>query len=122
MKPKEFREELQKIMPGYKWTVHNTHDPKLYLRATGIQSKGMNRTSTLQTERRELNDVVEYIVKIAGYGARPDWVSTFCAVSTNTGKTLARALRGLQDRCETMARKYGNAATILQSARLAELS
>ena len=116
MKPKEFREELQKIMPGYKWTVHNTHDPKLYLRATGIQSKGMNRTSTLQTERRELNDVVEYIVKIAGYGSRSDWVST------NTDKTLARALRGLQDRCETMASKYGNAATILQSARLAELS
>mgnify|MGYP007066218193 FL=1 len=110
MKAKEFREELVKIMPGYKWTVHRSSDPKLYLRATGVQSKGMNRMSTLQIERREINGI-EYIAKIAGYGTHSDWIST------NTDRTLARALRGLQNHCETMAREYGNTASTLQDAR-----
>ena len=114
MKAKEFREELQKIMPGYKWTVHKNRyiAARMLLRATGIQSSGFNRIFTLQVERRDVKTVVEYEVKVAGYGTHSAWVET------NTDKTLARALRGLQDNCETMARKYGNAATMLQSARL----
>ncbi len=38
MKPSEFRAELVKIMPGYKWVLHKTHNPEHTLIATGTIS------------------------------------------------------------------------------------
>lgn len=120
MNTKEFRDELTKIMPGYKWTVKKPYrlygeretDPGFALmKATGIQSSGFNRMSTLAVERREEGGKVEYEAKIADYGTRGPWVET------DKGQTLARALRYVQDRCETMERLYKACAFSMQSAR-----
>jgi hypothetical protein len=111
MNSKKFREELRKIMPGYKWVVHRRlykNDP---LKATGIQSRGYNRTATLQVVRRDRDGRITYEVKSAGFGARSPWLGT------NTDRTLTRALRGLQSQHEHMAREYGNQASCMQYAR-----
>lgn len=42
MSAKAFRGELEKVMPGYKWTVHKSNAPRL-ISATGIRSSGFNR-------------------------------------------------------------------------------
>ncbi len=46
----DFRKELLAIMPGYKWTVHKTISGQK-LEATGIQTSGFNRLSTLSVTR-----------------------------------------------------------------------
>jgi len=121
MNTKEFRDELTKIMPGYKWTVKTPYRFKTdtargqfaYLCAIGIQSAGFNRTSTLQVERRIMeNGDIEYETSIADYGTRGPWVAT------GKENTLARALRYVQDRCETMERLYRACAFSMQSARV----
>lgn len=113
MNTTEFRKEVCKIMPGYRWTVHNQlldKDGK-YLSATGIQSSGFNRLSTLKVVRTDRNGTIKYEVMYAGYGKKSPWLS-----STKDG-TLARALRGLQEHFEAMARTYTGAANDLQTAR-----
>jgi hypothetical protein len=119
MKTAEFRKELVKIMPGYAWTVHKTPmiyalDKTGYLKATGIQTSGFNRLSTLQVERREKEGAITYEVKSAGFGKRSPWLST-----AKDG-TLARALRSLQDHYEHMAGKYQHHAHDLRDARKAQ--
>ena len=114
MTPTEFRKELVKIMPGYKWTVHKADEPDKYIDATGIQTAGFNRLSTLHVARREnIGRImgVEYEVKSSGFGLRSPWLST------QTGRTLAQALRSLQSHYENMASTYGSHASYLQSAR-----
>lgn len=106
-----FRKELMKIMPGYTWTIHRSFKPGCYLFATGIQSAGFNRLSTLAVIRRDRDNRVEYEVKTAGFGRRAPWLSTY------TDGTLARALRGLQDYYDTMADEYSNHAGYLKYAR-----
>ncbi len=108
-----FRKELVKIMPGYKWTVHRpsvTPFSKL-LSATGIQSSGFNRLSTLSVVRREKDGEVYYDVKSAGFGLRAPWLSEF------TDGTLARALRELQNHYEGLAMNYSGHASDLKFAR-----
>ena len=112
MKANEFRKELIKIMPGYTWTIHRPNCyAKNYLSATGIQSSGFNRLSTLQVVTSVKDGEVKYDVKSAGNGRNAPWLSDY------TDKTLARALRGLQNYYEAVASKYGNHASALQSAR-----
>jgi len=118
MTPIEFRKELLKIMPGYKWTVHKNKyiEPELYLCATGIQFSGFNRISTLQVERRIrksdiYEDMVFYEVKSAGFGAKSLWLSSAENV------TLARALRDLQNHYQNMASKYSAHESALQFGR-----
>lgn len=106
----EFRRDLLKIMPGYKWTVHRGSDT--YLKATGIQSSGFNRLSTLSVTRRVRGDVSEFEAKSAGFGTRAKWLHT------NTDYTLARALRGLQSHYEAVANNYRSHAAYLASARI----
>ena len=116
MNTAKFREELVKTMPGYKWTVHRSF-PKLddsgtyALCATGTQSIGFNRMSTLQIIRRERDGHITYEAKSSGFGKRAPWLHT-----TIDG-TLARALRGLQNHYETMASEYLRHACDLQSGR-----
>lgn len=99
MKPKEFRKELEKLMPGYAWTVHQTNAVG-YLSATGTQSSGFNRLSTISVTRREQDGKIRYEAKSAGYGLRAKWLHT------KEDGTLARALRGLQDYYEAQANTY----------------
>ena len=113
MDQNKFRAELLKFMPGYKWTVHN---PKTktgcYLEATGIQSRGSNRLSTLSVIRREINAAVRYEVKSAGFGTKAEWLHTA------DGKTLAQALRELQNHYEHMGNMYCSHAQRLKAGRL----
>lgn len=107
---KEFRAELVKIMPGYSWTVHKASSPGL-LKATGIQSSGFNRLSTLRVIRTAVNDKPRYEVKSAGFGTRAAFLFT------NIDGTLARALRGLQEHYEREAARYASHARALKNAR-----
>ena len=112
MNSAKFRKELINIMPGYVWTVHRASCYVMhYLSATGIQSSGFNRLSTLEVVRRKKNDMVEYEVRSAGFGK-----NALC-LSTYTDETLARALRGLQNHYEIMEREYSNHAGALEFAR-----
>lgn len=110
MKPHEFRAECVKLMPGYSWTVHKT-DRESYITATGIQSSGFNRISTLHVIRTEIDGVPSYEVKSAGFGLGAKWLGT------KADGTLARALRCLQSHYEAMESKYGGHARALQNAR-----
>jgi hypothetical protein len=101
MNTADFRKELLKIMPGYEWTVHKPlFKDATYLAATGIQTSGFNRLSTLEVVRREKNSAVEYEVKSSGFGKRSPWLST------SKDGTLARALRSLQNHYENVGRNY----------------
>ena len=123
MNAKEFRAELVKIMPGYSWTVHQDRNGKwlrekfpdtpVVLTATGIQSSGSNRLSTLEVMRRDDAGKVTYAAKSSGYGTRAPWLHE------NTAGTLARALRGLQEHYEARASTYRSHASALEHARKA---
>ena len=112
MNSNEFRKELKKIMPGYKWKVHrrSSFNPN-NIDATGIQFSGFNRLSTLSVIRREKNGNVEYHVKSAGYGKRAPWLSDY------TDGTLARALRGLQNHYTAVGLDYSRHAKDLENGR-----
>lgn len=110
MNSNEFRKELVKIMPGYNWTVHQTTAAGC-MEATGIQSSGFNRLSTLSVSRREREGKVGYEAKSAGFGLHAKWMHT------NADGTLARALRGLQNHYETQANSYRAHAEYLKKGR-----
>ena len=110
MNTDEFRKELVKIMPGYNWTVHQSRIPG-YLSATGTQSSGFNRLSTLSVVRREQDGTVRYEAKSAGFGLRAKWLHSA------EDRSMARALRGLQDYYEHMANTYRAHAEHLKVGR-----
>ena len=108
---KKFRDELKKVLPGYKWTVHKQicND---FITATGIQSAGMARTSTIKITRRDRDNIVSYSAKSAGYSCNAEWLGD-C-----TRSTLKQALRSLQDYYEHQASKYSSHAFAIKSGRL----
>ena len=112
MNTAKFRKELTTVMPGYAWTVHR---PAMFvqhhLSATGIQSSGFNRLSTLKITKSEKDGNIKYKVKTSGFGTNAPWLSTY------EDGTLARALRGLQDHYEVMAQEYSMHASYLETAR-----
>lgn len=113
MNSADFRKELVKIMPGYNWTVHRTSNPQR-ITATGIQSSGFNRLSTLEVTRIEGDSRgLSYEVRSAPHGTKSPWAHT------NRDRTLARALRGLQDHYEATANTYRSLAARLQEGRKA---
>lgn len=117
MKPAEFRTELNKIMPGYRWTVRRDAHPAddHLLVAIGTQSSGFNRLSTLRVARTENDDgSVIYHAASAGFGRRARWLHEHRA------ETLPRALRGLQQFYQTMANEYRSHAHALQRGRKPE--
>ena len=117
MKSSEFRAELQKLMPGYRWTIHSGVKGGMFYAATGIQTSGSNRLSTLHVERRDnyaASGLVRYEVKSAGYGTRSPWLHAA------SDKTLASALRALQQHYERTAAEYGSHASALQVGRAAK--
>lgn len=107
----DFRAELVKIMPGYQWTVHRAGKGAVKMFATGTQSSGFNRLSTLRVERSVVRDRPWYSAKSAGHGTRSPWVHE------NGDVTLARALRGLQEHYERMANTYRGHAASLKAGR-----
>lgn len=111
MSAQVFRAELAKIMPGYSWTVHRRSKDAVRVTATGIQSSGLNRLSTLRVERKDIGGRVTYTAKSAGFGTRAKWLHE------NTDATLARALRGLQDHYQRVANTYRSHAASLQKGR-----
>lgn len=116
MTPKEFRAELAKIMPGYSWTVHKADDQRV-LDATGVQTSGFNRLSTLLVERRDNyagRGFPWYTVKSAGFGRRAPFLGE------NADRTLARALRGLQKHYKHTAATYAGLARALENGRTAK--
>jgi hypothetical protein len=108
-----FRAELIKVMPGYDWTVHKSRVAG-HLDATGSQSSGSNRLSTLSVVRTELDGTVQYTVKSAGYGLRAKWLHC------TTDGTLARALRRLQEHYECTESTYRSHARAMQQGRIAK--
>lgn len=100
-------------MPGYQWTVHKVRWPGDWLKATGIQTSGSNRLSTLMVVIKAENGIDFYEVKSSGYGVRAPWLHT------TRGGTLAQALRHLQTHYEGMAQKYKNHAEYMQKGRTA---
>lgn len=117
MNSNDFRKELTKIMPGYNWTVH-TPDKRFAeitgrerLKATGIQSSGFNRLSTLEVSRFEKDGKVTYKAQSAGHGTKAPWMHS------HRDGTLARALRGLQDHYEATAQTYHALAAALRHGR-----
>lgn len=111
----DFRKDLLKIMPGYNWTVHKTDNP-LRITATGIQSSGFNRLSTVQVTRIEGDSWgLSYVVKSASHGTKAPWISE------NRDRTLARAFRGLQDHYECKANTYRKLAASLQAGRAPQI-
>ena len=107
-----FRVELAKIMPGYNWTVHHSSNPEM-IAATGTQSSGFNRLSTLSVIRTDKNGEVSYEAKSAGSGTQAEWLRS------NTDGTLARALRGPQEAYEWEASVFRSHAERLKLGRKA---
>lgn len=105
-----FRAELVKIMPGYKWTIHKSLRDDT-LEATGTQSSGFNRLSTLVVTRQEHDNGATYTTKTAGYGLRAKFLGQ------QSGQTLAQALRHLQDHYERMELTYRSHVSSLQRGR-----
>ena len=106
-----FRAKLVKIMPGYHWTVHRAGKDAKVITATGTQSSGFNRLSTLHVSVTEKNGCEWYTAKSAGFGLRAPWLHE------NGDSTLARALRGLQSHYQSMAATYAGHARSLENAR-----
>lgn len=116
MSANELRKELLKVMPGYSWTVHKTSNPHS-VTATGIQSSGFNRLSTLQVTRTEdARGSLWYVAKSAGHGTKSPWAHA------NGDKTLAKALRGLQEHYQRKANTYRQLAARLEAGRKAPAS
>jgi len=108
----DFRKEIKKYMPGFKWTVHKQRLGNDFFEATGIQSAGFNRTGTMRIERRTSHTMgIRYEVKVDGYGTKGNWLAI------GTGSTIRQALRDVQDTCEWNANKYRGVATMIQDAR-----
>ena len=110
----DFRAELVKIMPGYNWTVHRARKGDVRMFATGTQSSGFNRLSTLCIERSIARGAAWYTAKSAGFGTRARFAGE------NSDGTLARALRGLQDHYTRTANEYRSLAARLQAGRVGD--
>ncbi|WP_288803887.1 hypothetical protein [uncultured Novosphingobium sp.] len=107
----EFRAKLAKIMPGYDWTVHKVAKGATKLVATGTQSSGFNRLSTLEVTWDSRNGIEWYVARSAGYGRRAPWLCS------NGDVTLARCIRGLQDQYKSHAATYAAHERALQVGR-----
>lgn len=107
---KTFRIALDKIMPGYKWTVHRAPKGSMKLVATGTQSSGFNRLSTLEVSWTR-KDYDWFEARSAGYGLRAPWLGK------SGDATLARALRGLQDYYRAKAATYSGHERALAAGR-----
>jgi|SRR3990172_969568 len=109
-----FREELKKVMPGYKWTISKL-SYRDHLHAYGILSSGFNRLSTMHVVRDIKTTGIEYSSRLFGFGTRAP------LISESSGTTLRQCLRNLQDQCESEKYKWRGAVSYLEHGRKGEL-
>lgn len=115
MSEKEFREDLRKLMPGYKWVVHKAGKRAVILIATGTRSSGSNRLCTVKVQMTNRDNAPAwYQVWSAPYGTKTPWAGE------GYGTTMARAFRSLQDHYVRRAAKYNSLANSLQAGRSKE--
>ena len=103
----DFRNELKKLLPGYNWTVHKGTSSEF--QASGIQSAGFNRLSTIEVNR--FKTTAWYKTFGYGYGTRVN------SLGTSSGATLAQAIRSLQEGLENMGSKLLGLAGSIEAAR-----
>ena len=110
---KDFRAELERIMPRYKWLLPRAEQVPIRgtLVAIGTVSRGSNRISTLHVTREQVLGRAWYSVKSAGYGAKSPWSGSAGDV------TLARALRALQTNYRRKSLTYFALADALERGR-----
>lgn len=108
---KKFRAMLVKIMPGYDWTIHRASKGATSLVATGTQSSGFNRLSTLEVMWKVEQTGGWFVARSSGYGLRSRWLAQ------NGDVTLAKALRGLQEIYAHKAHTYRQHELALKNAR-----
>ena len=107
----QFRKELKKIMPGYKWTIHRLYGNSK-LTATGIQTSGLNRLSTLEVA------VFKTAKGEIGYKSKSSCTRKNAAwLSEQEGQTLVQSLRNLQNHYKCVGGNYLRHAADLQGAR-----
>lgn len=106
-----FRAALAKLMPGYSWTVHRAPKGATKLVATGTQSSGFNRLSTLEVTYTSNDPGDWFDVRSSGFGLRAPWLGKV------GDTTLARALRGLQNYYQQTAATYDGHARALEIGR-----
>lgn len=119
-KPKkepDLRERLQKLLPGFKWTVHKQFTPEM-IEATGTQSRGSNRIATITVKFwprhntiPKIDSIPWYEVKIFGYGTKGEHMGT------GSDWTLASAVRSVQKQLEHRADINYSLAQTIQTAR-----
>lgn len=105
-----FRDDLKNVLPGYNWTVHKPHMVTETLVATGIQSSGFNRLSTIEVQSNKEGNWFK--AKISGFGTKSPWTCE-CL-----GKTLKQVIRNLQEYLEHQERFYGSLAESVKNARI----
>lgn len=110
---KVFRAALAKLMPGYRWTVHRASKGATKLVATGTQTSGFNRLSTLEVTYSSSDKGDWFTARSAGFGLRAPWLHE------NGDATLARAIRGLQDFYRSKAAVYAGHERAIANGRSA---
>ena len=94
------RSELNKRMPGLKWTVR--------VRLSGVvEAKGRSRYDEVHVDADEYGVTALMFAGTKGF-----------RVAEGFGATATAALRALQDACKREAQKYGAAADFLEKARV----
>lgn len=126
----QFRKDLQRTMPGFKWTVHKPSSlliwdeaaklhanatlaevDALHMDATGTKSAGMNRIATLDATYRA-SDGYPFNVAVFGHGCRAP------KIMDGSGKTLPQAFRDARNKCEAKEQFFGNGVRILAYGRV----
>lgn len=108
-----FRDELKKLLPGYAWKVHRS-DADLIFTADGTLSSGFNRLSTIAAHVRCDETSRWYEVSGYGSGTRGPILGHGC------GRTLAQAVRLLQDGYKWKAANFAALAHQIEGARKAK--
>lgn len=127
----EFKADLERVMPGFKWTVHKPSSllrwdepTKMHVKvtlaekdahrmtATGTKSSGFNRVATIEATYLA-NILRPFEVVVFGYGCRGP------KIMAGVGKTVPQAFRDAQSKCEERAQFFGHGASLLKQGRTA---
>lgn len=111
---KDFRDEVRKLLPGYRWVIRRRSSLAVHLEAVGAMSSGSNRLSTLTITRLDATDGPIY--SAASSRGRVNARDEFRATRY---RTLPQAVRALQSHYEYMAQHYAALADHIATGRQA---